>query len=209
MKLTELKITEFVDLLASDAPAPGGGSAAALTASLGVALTSMVANLTTGKKKYEDHQQLMEEILQKSQKIKADLVQNIDKDTEAFNAVSAVFDMPKETDDEKEKRKMAMQQALKGATIVPFEVMNLCVEALEVTSSAIGKSNTNAASDLGVAALSLLAGIKGAWLNVLINVDAIKDEAFVKEHKEKGEELILKAEELSNKIYSAVLADIS
>ena len=179
MKLAELTVAGFVDLMASDAPAPGGGSAAALEGALGAALSAMVCALTIGKKKYADVQTLAEETGKKAQELKARFVDVMDRDTEAFNAVSAVFAMPKDTDAEKAARKAAMQAALKGCTKTPFEMMQLSCEALELTRSVVGRLNASAASDLGCAALSLKAGIQGAWLNVLINIGGIQDEAFV------------------------------
>lgn len=104
MKLVEMKVNEFVDLMASDEPAPGGGSAAALEGALGAALTAMVCALTVGKKKYADVQELAIESQKKGNELKAQFVDVIDRDTEAFNAVSAVFAMPKDTDEEKAAR---------------------------------------------------------------------------------------------------------
>ena len=208
MQLTELKINEFVDLLASAEPAPGGGSAAALTASLGIALTSMVANLTVGKQKYAEYDALMTEVLAEATELKTKLVENINKDTAAFNGVAAVFAMPKESDAEKAARSAAMQEALVVATLVPFAVMELCLKALQLTAKAVGKSNINAASDLGVAALNLGAAIKGAWLNVVINLSGIKDAAFVAEYQAKGQGLLVSAEQLATKIYEDVLGGL-
>ena len=208
MKLTELKVNEFVELVASNSPAPGGGSVAALSAANGVALLGMVARLTVGKKKYAAHDGLMNEILGSADNLKGKLVALIDTDTEAFNKVSAVFSMPKETDEEKAARQKAMQEALKSAAEVPYEVMENCLEALKITYNAVGKSNTNAASDLGVAALGLGAGVKGAWLNVKINLSGIKDEAYVDEMTKKGESLLVSAENLATKIYECILGDL-
>jgi len=208
MKLVDQKICDFIDVLASDAPAPGGGSTAALSAAMGIALTQMVAALTVGKSKYAEHDELAQQILCDAQTLRLKLTDAIDKDTEAFNGVSAVFAMPKATDCEKAARKAAMQEALKTATVVPFEVMELAFEALELTAKAVGKSNANAASDLGVASLSLLSGVKGAWLNVLINVSGISDEEFVSSYKAKGSEIVGKAESLSAHIYSEIITTL-
>ena len=208
MKLADMTVKEFARLVASNSPAPGGGSVAALMAANGAALLGMVARLTTGKKKYAAHEELMKEILIKSDKIYEKFVHLIDTDTEAFNKVSAVFSMPKETDEEKAARQEAMQDALKAAASVPVEVMESCFTALKLTYNAVGKSNANAASDLGVAALALGAGIKGAWLNVKINLAGIKDEVFVKELTEKGENLLQSADNLASKIYEIILADL-
>ena len=203
MKLVELTVSEFVETLGSDAPAPGGGSAAALSATMGISLTKMVCELTLGKKKYaEDEIKL---VFDETKQLQKSLLEAIDKDTEAFNVVSAVFSMPKETDDEKAARRAAMQSALEGAAESPFDMMKLMVEALEVTKRAIGKSNTNAASDLGVAALSLKAGLQGAWLNVLINLSGIKNEEFVASHRQDGEKLLAKGCLLADEIYEETL----
>lgn len=205
MKLIDLKITEFMSKLGSDEPAPGGGSASALAASMGAALVIMVAELTIGKKKYAAYDDEMKEVLHDAKKVHEALLLAIDKDTEAFNQVSAVFSMPKETDEDKAKRREAMQVALKGAAICPYEIMEEIAAGLKVTARAIGKSNVNAASDLGVAALNLKSGIQGAWLNVLINLSGIKDEAFVAEYRQKGEKLLTESCPLADKIYEDIL----
>lgn len=205
MKLAEMQVTEFVNLMASDAPAPGGGSAAALEGAVGAALTAMVCALTVGKKKYADVQELAVESQKKAEELKARFVDVMDRDTEAFNAVSAVFAMPKETDEQKAARKAAMQEALKGCTKTPFEMMQLACETLELTHSLVGRLNASAASDLGCSALSLRAAIQGAWLNVLINISGINDEAFAAEYRKNGEALLAKALPLADEIYAEIL----
>jgi formiminotetrahydrofolate cyclodeaminase len=205
MKLAELKTAEFVDLLASDAPAPGGGSAAALEGALGAALTAMVCGLTVGKKKYAEFQELAEEAQKKATDLKARFVDVMDRDTEAFNVVSAAFGMPKETDEEKAARSAAIQKGLEGCTKTPFEMMELAVETLELTASILGKSNDSAASDLGVSALSLRAAIQGAWLNVLINIGSLKNKELAEDYRAKGEALLAKALPLADEIYDTVV----
>ena len=205
MKLAELKTAEFVDLLASDAPAPGGGSAAALEGALGAALTAMVCGLTVGKKKYAEFQELAEEAQKKATDLKARFVDVMDRDTEAFNVVSAAFGMPKETDEEKAARSAAIQKGLEGCTKTPFEMMELAVETLELTVSILGKSNDSAASDLGVSALSLRAAIQGAWLNVLINIGSLKNKELAEDYRAKGEALLAKALPLADEIYDTVV----
>jgi len=207
-KLIDQQISNFISLLASDSPAPGGGSAAALSASMGTALTRMVCALTAGKKKYAEFENVVREISAEAESINAQLLENIDRDTQAYNAIYAVFSMPKETDDEKAARKEAMQTALKQAAIVPFEVMQLCLTALNLTKRAVGRSNPNAASDLGVAALTLCAGLKGAWLNVLINIGGIKDEAFVTTYKQQGDLIVKEADEVANAIVNEIIAGL-
>ena len=136
------------------------------------------------------------------------LVNGIDRDTEAFDGVSAVFAMPKSTDEEKAARKEAMQKALKEATLVPYSIMELCLESLTVVEMGLGCTNTNAASDLGVASLNLKSAAQGAWLNVLINLGGIRDEAFVNEYRTKGEEILQKALPLADKIYNEILQSL-
>ncbi|KXT74379.1 Formiminotetrahydrofolate cyclodeaminase [Streptococcus sp. DD10] len=208
MLLTELSVTEFAQVLGSSAPAPGGGSAAALSAANGISLTKMVCELTIGKKKYAEFEEEITAIRDRSQQLQDELLEAIDKDTEAFNQVSAVFSLPKETEEDKAKRSQALQEALKNATLSPYHMMELIHESLLVTQKAIGKSNTNAASDLGVAALNLKAGLQGAWLNVLINLSSIKDTDFVQDLQEKGQALLDEGNRLADLIYQEILASL-
>ncbi len=208
MKLVEMTVSEFAAVMASDAPAPGGGSASALNGAIGAGLAAMVCALTVGKKKYAEYETLVVEAEQKAVALKDKFIEIIDTDTDAFNAVSAVFAMPKDTDEQKAARKAAMQEALKGCTISPFQMMELCVEALEVVTALVGKTNASAASDLGCAALNLRSAIQGAWLNVCINVGGIQDQAFANEYKEKGEALLAKALPMADAAYEAVLASL-
>ena len=205
MKLTEMTVTSYLDLLNSDAPAPGGGSASALCGAQGAALVSMVAGLTIGKKKYPLDQELCIEVAKKTSALKDALLAQVDKDTEAFNLVSAAFKLPKETDEEKAARSKAIADATLVATEVPFETMKLCLETLHYTKSLIGHSNTNAASDLGVSALNLIACMKGAWLNVLINLGGLADEAKAKDFRSKGEEMVKTAQKEAEEIYQATI----
>ena len=205
MKLADLKVTEFVDLLASDAPAPGGGSAAALEGAIGAALTAMVCGLTKGKKKFAEFNDLAVEAEVKALALKDRFVDVMDRDTEAFNVVSAAFGMPKETDEEKAARSAAIQKGLEGCTATPFEMMEIAVETLELTDSILGKSNDSAASDLGVSALSLRAGIQGAWLNVLINIGSLKDKELAENYRAKGQALVDQVVAAADRIYETVL----
>ena len=208
MKLVDMTITQFSYLLASAAPAPGGGSVAAMEGALGAALTNMVASLTIGKEKYAEHDDLIKELAADAEKCRHDFLDVIDRDTEAFNSVSAVFNMPRDTDEQKASRKLAMQAGLKDSTLTPYDMMCHALAALEITNRALGKTNINAASDLGVAALSLKAAVQGAWLNILINISGIKDEAFVKKYRGDGEAILAKALPLADKIYDAVLQSL-
>ncbi|RHW41601.1 sugar ABC transporter substrate-binding protein [Neobacillus notoginsengisoli] len=202
--LVDLKVTEFIEKLGSNEPAPGGGSASALVAAVGAALTRMVTELTIGKKKYEEYSEEMKNILSEMKTLNNKLLAAIDADTEAFNKVAAVFGLPKETEGEKTARKDAMQVALKYATQVPFHTMELIADGLQLTAKAVGKSNVNAASDLGVAALTMKAGLYGCWLNVRINLSGVKDKTFVFEYTEKGKALLAKGTEIADNIYNEI-----
>lgn len=206
MKLVDRTVTGFVDLMASSEPAPGGGSAAALQGALGAALTAMVCALTKGKKKYADWQELITAAQQEAVALKNRYLDVIDRDTEAFNGVSAVFAMPKDTEEQKSVRAQAMQTALKACTETPFEMMQLAYEALKLTKSVVGRSNASAASDLGCAALSLKAAMQGAWLNVLINIGSITDETFASHYRQEGQALMAQALPLADSIYQEVLS---
>ena len=204
MKLIEMKVNEYLDVLKSDAPAPGGGSVSALAGAQGVGLFMMVCDLTIGKEKYADFQEGCIAAKEAGVKLYEELVAGIDKDTEAFNLVSAAFKMPKETDEEKAARKAAIAAGTLEATKVPFRTMELGFEGLKIASQLVGKTNPNAASDLGVAALNLMACIKGAWLNVKINLPGVKDEALAKEFEEKGRMIMAEAAKLAKPAYDAI-----
>jgi glutamate formiminotransferase/formiminotetrahydrofolate cyclodeaminase len=171
----------FMDKLASKSPEPGGGSVAALTGALGAALVGMVANLTLGKEKYKDVQPQVETLLAESEKLRAAMQDLIQKDTEAYGALSEVYKMPKNTDAEKAARTAKMQEALKKACQVPFDIglRSLDVAKLALKAAEIG--NVGAVSDAGVAVLLARACAESAALNVKINVNSIKDEEFNKE----------------------------
>ena len=136
-----------------------------------------------------------------------ELIIGIDKDTEAFNKVSSAFKLPKDTDEQKAARSKAIQEATVTATEVPYETMALCMKGLEITQKIVGKSNSNAASDLGVAALNLLAGLKGAYLNVKINLPSIKDETIAAGFEE-AESMAEQAQKTAEKIYEEVLESL-
>lgn len=209
MKLIARTVENFSEILASDSPAPGGGSTAALEGALGAALLHMVGSLTSGKAKYAEHQPLITEMLAKSEDLRAKFIDIIDRDTEAFNDVTAVFNMPKSTDEEKAARKLAMQNALKGCTKTPYEMMVLALATLELAKTVAGKTNASAASDFGVAALSLKAAVQGAWLNILINISGLEDQEFAAKYRQEGEAILAKALPLADELYKTVLDSLS
>ena len=211
MKLADMQVTQFCDVLASDAPAPGGGSTAALEGALGAALTAMVCGLTTvgkSREKYAEYEEFVLASQKKALDLKARFMDVMDRDTEAFNVVSAAFGMPKATDEEKAARSAAIQKGLEGCTRTPFEMMELAAETLELTAELLGKTNDSAASDLGVSALSMRAAIQGAWLKVLINIGSLKNKELAEDYRKKGEALLAKALPLADQIYQNVLSQM-
>lgn len=171
-------IRHFLDKLASKSPEPGGGSVAALTGSLGAGLVSMVCSLTLGKEKYKDVQPQVEALIRESEKLRAEMQDLIQKDTEVYGGLSEVYKMPKNTDAEKAARTAKMQEALKLACQVPFEIGLKSLEVAKLAQRAAEIGNVAAVSDAGVAVLLAQACAQSAALNVKINVNSIKDEAY-------------------------------
>ena len=204
MKLIDLKMNEYLDILFSDAPAPGGGSVSALAGAQAAALMGMVANLTIGKKKYAEWEEDCKAAKVKAEDLYRRFAEAIDKDTEAYSLVAAAFKMPKETDEEKTARSKAIADGTIEATKVPFGVMQMADEGLAIVQEMLGKSNPNALSDLGVAVLNLMSCMKGAWLNVKINLPGVKDEELAAKFASEGKALIEKNEELARSLYKKV-----
>ena len=178
--LVDLKVKDFVAQVASDSPAPGGGSVAALSASLGAGLLSMLANLTAGKKGYEEVWTEMEKIAAKAKNAADGFLKTIDDDTAAFNVYMDAIKMPKDTDEQKAARSAAMQAAAKGATNVPLQLARDAFALFDTVEYAIRHGNKNATSDGAVALVMLRSGVLAALYNVRINLGGIKDEEFVK-----------------------------
>jgi formiminotetrahydrofolate cyclodeaminase len=206
--LTQKPVNTFLDELASSAPAPGGGSAAALGAAIGAALVSMVANLTVGKKKYADVQADIQHILSQSETLRHKCVKLLEDDVAAYTQVSKAFKMSRDTDEQKQARTAAIQDALKGATAVPMELAETCVEILQLCPDSAEKGNVLAVSDVGVAALMAEAALRAAALNVWINLGSIKDEAFVTREGARLDALLEGKAELKERILKDVRAKL-
>ncbi len=187
--LVEMKVTDFVDEVSRESPAPGGGSIAALAGALGVSLSSMVSNLTANKRGSADVDDILNEAAEKCQEIKFKLVKAVDEDTNAFNQYMAAMRMPKKTDAEKKKRNDAMQEGLKVAVQVPYSTAQLSCEAIEIAMTVAQHGNPNSITDVGVGAQSAYTGVLGGIYNVLINLKDIKDKDFVNDMKKNCDEL--------------------
>lgn len=208
MKLIDLKVNEYLDILKSDAPAPGGGSVSALAGAQAVGLMMMVADLTIGREKYADGQDICQRAKARSVELYGELAAAIDKDTDAFNLLSSAFNMPKGTPEEKAARSKAIAEGTLTATEVPYHVMELAHEAMLLAETMVGKSNPNAASDLGVCVLNLMSAIKGAWLNVKINLPGVKDEEKAKAFDKGGKKIHDEAEAIARRLYDEILKQL-
>ncbi|MGB7296380.1 MAG: glutamate formimidoyltransferase [Candidatus Aminicenantales bacterium] len=187
--LLRLSVREFADEVSLDSPAPGGGSVAALCAALSAALSSMVANLSVGKKGYEDVFEEMKELAGRAQDLKDALLLAVDEDTRAFNQVMEAFRLPKGSEEQAKEKEAAVEKAYRQATLVPLSVLEKCGVLLNLARTVAQKGNKNSLSDAGVAAAVAEAAAAGAHYNVSINLPGIRDESFKKEVKEKAREL--------------------
>ena len=208
MKLVDMKVTDYLDLLKSDVPAPGGGSVSALAGAQGVGLFMMVCDLTTGKEKYAAFEAACREAKEKGAKLFTALHDGIDKDTDAYNLIAAAFKMPKDTDEAKAARSKAIAEATLTATQIPFDNLTYCYEGLKIASGLTDKTNPNCASDLGVAILNLWAGMLGTWMNVKINLPGVKDEAKKAAFLAEGEKMMADGKKIAEAKYEEILANL-
>jgi formiminotetrahydrofolate cyclodeaminase len=206
--LANKSVAEFCEVLGSDAPAPGGGSVAALSGALGAELVSMVCRLSIGRSGYEEFGDLLKSTLDKSDPLAKSLLRRVDLDTEAFNGVMAAFKMPKSTDEEKKARTAAIQKNYKEAVQSPLSIARECREVLRLVHKIVGKSNANALSDLGVASQQAIAGLEGAVMNVEINLPSIKDEAFKEKILSEISSLLEDGRQLKHNVYKYVFDNI-
>lgn len=198
--LSDMKVTAFCDLLSTDAPAPGGGSVAALCAAMSGALSAMVSNLTIDKKGYEKVQDEVRRLAPMGQSIKERAIHCIDVDTDAFYAMMDAMKLPKKTDDEIALRDAEIEKCTQGAINAPLETLRISHEALLLAREVAAVGNTNALSDAGVAALTALAAAKAANYNVLINLAGITDESYKAHTLAEAKDLIAKCDALANEI---------
>lgn len=199
-RLVSMTVEGFCDLLSTDAPAPGGGSVAALCAAMSGALSAMVSNLTIGKKDYEDVQDEAMTLAPLGQSIKERAMHCIDMDTDAFYAMMDAMRLPKKTEQESSYRDAEIQKHTQAAINAPLEILRISLEALELAQRVAKIGNINALSDAGVAALTALAAAKAANFNVLINISGITDESYITKTKAEAAELIKKCEDLATGI---------
>lgn len=206
--LIEKSVKDFIAQTASGEPTPGGGSVAALAGSLGAALTSMVSNLTVGKKAYEelseDDKAKINENFDEIKEVLAELEAIVDEDTNAFSKVMEAFKLPKQTEEDKKARSQAIQDGYKVALEVPLRCAKKCLKVLELQDIFADYGNINAITDVGVGTLLAYAGVEGALFNVTINLGSIKDQTYKKEIESQVEETLKKAKELKEELLKVV-----
>ncbi|MBO6051172.1 MAG: glutamate formimidoyltransferase [Bacteroidales bacterium] len=203
-KLMDMTCTGFANETASESPAPGGGSISAYMGSLGAALGTMVANLSSHKPGWDERWEEFSVWAEKGQKIKDDLLWLVDEDTHSFNLIMEAFGMPKGNDAEKAARKQAIQDATKYAIEVPYKTIQRSFDVFELCAAMIEKGNPNSVTDAGVGVLCARAAVMGAYLNVKINASSLEDKAFAEEMVSKAQAYVVKAKELETALMAKV-----
>jgi glutamate formiminotransferase/formiminotetrahydrofolate cyclodeaminase len=177
-KLIDMNLVAFANETASESPAPGGGSISAYVGALGISLATMVANLSSHKKGWDDQWEYFSNYAQKGQTIKDELLKLVDEDTHSFNKIMDAFGLPKNSEEEKQARTQAIQDATLYATQIPLKTMQVCFSGYEIAQAMVDKGNSNSVTDAGVGALCIRTAIYGAYLNVKINASGLKDKVI-------------------------------
>ena len=206
--MLEQKTTEFLEVLSSAEPVPGGGGASAAVGAFASALGMMVANLTVGKKKYADVEDEIIEIRGCLEKLREELVMLTDKDAEAFEPLSRAYGLPKETQEQKEEKERIMEKALYEASVVPLQIMQTVFRVMEYLKVLGEKGSKIAVSDVGVAVLFARAALEGASLNIYINARLMKNRERAEKLNKESDDMIAEARRLQEEIYAGVLAKI-
>ncbi len=206
--MAQQRMNEFLEKLSSGAPVPGGGGASAYTAAVGMALGSMVANLTTGKKKYAQYQEELESLLEDAAKLTQELAGFMDKDAEAFEPLSRAYGLPKGTPEEAAEREKVMEKALAAASEAPLALMEKILESMKMLDrlSIIGSSL--AISDAGVGIQMAKAALNSASLNVFINTKLMKDRAKAEEMNFRADRMLTEGNTMADRVYETVLGRI-
>ena len=206
--MVQMNMNTFLEELSSDKPVPGGGGVSAYAAALGMSLGNMVAHLTTGKKKYAEYQQEIEEIMEKAQQLTDELAACMDKDAEAFEPLSKAYGLPKTTKEECEKREVIMEECLLRAAEAPLALMDTIFQALQLLDRLYVIGSRLAISDVGVGVQMCKAALNGASLNVYCNTKLMKNHDKAVEMNEKTDALIKTGNQLADEIYEKVLSEM-
>ena len=208
-KLVDMTCVEFANETASESPAPGGGSIAAYMGSLGAALATMVANLSSHKAGWDERWEEFSIIAEKGQALKDELIHLVDEDTNAFNKIMDAFGLPKKTEQEKAARSNAIQEATKYAIEIPYRTLCKSFEVFEICKAMVETGNPNSVTDAAVGILCARAACYGAFMNMKINASSLKDKVFVDDIIGKGQELVDKADAIEKEYTAKVLKQIS
>jgi len=206
--LFNLSLRQFANEVSMESPTPGGGSVAALCGALSSSLSSMVANLTFGKKSYESSWEEMKQVAVKAQSYKDRFLHLVAEDTKAFNRVIEALRLPRGTEKEQQEREAAIEAANQGATLVPLEVLQLSQGLLDLAEIVLFRGNKNSLSDAGVAVATALAAAQGAYYNILINLPNVREETFKAKIKAEAEQLYHRVEERTNNLRLALLKEL-
>ena len=204
-KIAQKSCVDFIEVLASKAAVPGGGGAAALAGAIGMALGSMVCNLTTGKKKYAQYEEAIQEILVKAGKLQEELLSMIDKDAEGFYPLSKAYGLPTSTEEEKQYKAETMEKCLKVACEVPMNIVRLCHDSIKLHEELVDKGSKLAISDVGCGVQCLRAAILSAQLNVIINVNSMKDREYAQKIDRECNQLVEDGVKICDEVYKKVL----
>ena len=204
-KMAQKSCVDFIEVLASKAAVPGGGGAAALAGAIGMALGSMVCNLTTGKKKYAQYEEAIQEILDKAAKLEEELLSMIDKDAEGFYPLSKAYGLPTSTEEEKQYKTETMEKCLKVACEVPMDIVRLCFDSIKLHEELVDKGSKLAISDVGCGVQCLRAAILSGQLNVIINVNSMKDREYAEKTEKECNQLVQEGVKICDEVYQKVL----
>ncbi len=203
-RLISMTVKDFTNETASDSPAPGGGSISALAGALGAALGTMVANLSATKRGWEDRVMEFSPWAEKGQKLKDELLFLVDEDTRAFDGIMAAFGLPKDNPEQIADRKLAIENASKYATEIPFRTMQVAFNCIPLLQEMAANGNQNSLSDVGVGAICIKTAVRGAWLNVLINANGLTDKVWAAEIVEKAKRLLAENHKLCDEILDGI-----
>lgn len=203
--MAQKSCVDFIEVLASKAAVPGGGGAAALAGAIGMALGSMVCNLTTGKKKYAQYEEVIQEILAKAAKLEEELLSMIDKDAEGFYPLSKAYGLPTSTEEEKQYKAETMEKCLKVACEVPMNIVRLCFDSIKLHEELVDKGSKLAISDVGCGVQCLRAAILSGQLNVIINVNSMKDREYAEKIEKECNQLVQDGVKICDDVYQKVL----
>jgi methenyltetrahydrofolate cyclohydrolase len=205
MAMAEKSCAYFLDVLASKAPVPGGGGAAAMGGAIGMALSNMVGNLTVGKKKYADVEGEVKELLEKGTSIIEELKALVDKDAEVFEPLSKAYSLPKDTPEQAAHKEKVMEECSIEACSVPLEIIRKSHEGIKIHERMGQIGSKLAISDVGCGVVFLKAALISGQLNVLINLGAIKDEKFVSEANEEMNRLVKEGSKIADDTLALVI----